>query len=134
MYELLNLRSPSKDCDSFEEALEEVDQSFFREGWKLAEGFVASEGYNILPNLIKTRPNLQDSHCSLLLFCLLKAELADALINVIITSNLKLSIQATLLLGEFLHVTNRLLPRELNATSHCLPNLLKAVSSGDQTK
>jgi rapamycin-insensitive companion of mTOR len=134
LFEALMLRMPPKDCDHFGEALEAVDPSHFRDSWKLAEGFVAAEGASIMPNLIKTRPNLRESQRSLLLLCLLLSGLPDALINVIVSSDMELSIQATILLGEFLFLTNRVVPRELNATSHCLPNLLESVASGDQTK
>ena len=46
----------------------------------------------------------------------------------------ELSILATILLGELLHLTNVLLPRELNATSHCLPALLAEVSTTDAVR
>ena len=67
----------------------------------------------------------------LILSALLKTELPDALVKVIVTSKSELSILATVLLGEILHLAHVLLPRELNATSHCLPALLSHVASND---
>ena len=56
---------------------------YFRDGWKLAEGFVASEGLDILPGLTKTRPNLVDTHRAVLAACFLNARLPEALVKVI---------------------------------------------------
>ena len=43
-YEILSLRAPN--ASSFAEALRVADPSNFRDSWKLADGFVASEGNN----------------------------------------------------------------------------------------
>ena len=127
----LQLRQP-KNFDSYTEALATIEPSYFREHWKLAEGFVASEANDILPHLAKTRPNLQECHKSLLILCLLRANLPKALVNVMTTTQKpEISIRATLLLGQFLHAANVYLPRDLNGSSHCLPTLLDEVSSTD---
>ena len=117
LYELLNLKSP-KDATNFNDALKISDPSTFRETWKLAEGFVACEGLDILPHISKSRPNLVESHMSLMLHLLLKANLPDALITVIVDTQTEtsLSISATVLLGELLHMANLLLPREVTKT------------------
>ena len=131
MYDVLNIKAPN-DLSNFSLALESTDPSSFRESWKLAEDFVAKEGFDILPRLAKSRPNLLESHIGYVLGSLLKTELPDALIKVIVNANSDdLSILATILLGELLHLAFILLPRELNATSHCLPALLAEVSSSD---
>ena len=79
-----------------------------------------------------SRPNLQECHQSLLVMLFLQCNLPAALVKVIVTSKRpELSVKATILLGEFLHKANVLLPREVNAASHCLPSLLAEVSSSD---
>ena len=45
-----------------------------------------------------------------------------------------LSILATILLGELLHSASVILPRELNATSHCLPALLAEIAGSDPNR
>ena len=131
LYDVLNIRAPN-DVSTFTIALEAINPSSFREHWKLAEDFVAGEGFDILPRLAKSRPNLLESHIGFILGSLLKTELPDALIKVIVNADSDdLSILATILLGEILHLAYTLLPRELNATSHCLPALLAEVSSSD---
>ena len=54
LFDVLCLRIP-KSFDTYGKALETVDPSYFRERWKLAEGFVATEGMDILPHLAKSR-------------------------------------------------------------------------------
>ena len=131
LYELLNLKAPN-DFSNFSSALEAANPTSFRESWKLAEDFVAREGLDILPQLAKSRPNLLEAHIGYVLCSLLKTELPDALIKVIVSADSdELSILATILLGEILHLAYILLPRELNATSHCLPALLAEVSCTD---
>ena len=126
-FELLNLRCAPHESN-FADALKVADPSSFKDSWKLAEGFVASEGLDILPHISKSRPNLVENHLSLILYCLLRCDLPDALVKVIVdTEDLNLSINATILLGELLHLANVLLPREVNVISHCLPGLLKEV-------
>ena len=134
LYDAVNLKVP-RDLSSFASALENVDPSAFRECWKLAEDFVAREGFDILPQLAKSRPNLLETHTGFILSSLLKTELPDALVKVIVTADTdELSILATILLGELLHMAYVLLPRELNATSHCLPALLAEVSATDPVR
>ena len=131
LYDVLNIRAPN-DLSTFTAALEAINPTSFRETWKLAEDFVAGEGFDILPRLAKSRPNLVESHIGFILGSLLKTDLPDALIKVIVNADSdELSILATILLGELLHLAYTLLPRELNATSHCLPALLAEVSSTD---
>lgn len=111
-YELLSLKAPNE--ANFEDALKVSDPSTFKDSWKLADGFVASEGLDILPHISKSRPNLVESHLALVLHCLLKCDLPDALVHVIVdTEDLTLSVSATVLLGELLHLANLLLPREV---------------------
>lgn len=46
------------------------------------------------------RVNLVEVHTSLILMCLLEAELPDALVEVIVSSDSFLSLQASILLGK----------------------------------
>ncbi|XP_059078689.1 rapamycin-insensitive companion of mTOR-like isoform X2 [Tigriopus californicus] len=133
LFEALSLVVP-KHYNTHERALEYIKCDHFRDLWKLTDGFVASEGLDILPPLSCPRPNLLDSHLSLLLYCLLSAKLPDALAVVIVNSDTELSVLATILLGEFLYLAYRLLPREVNIASHCLPPLLDEVASPDHVK
>ena len=68
---------------SIPSSIQKLSFRSFRDGWKLAEGFVASEGLDILPGLTKTRPNLVDTHRAVLAACFLNARLPEALVKVI---------------------------------------------------
>ena len=110
-FDALCLPRPAADADSYALALNSISPSAFRykpkfpptrlsldykttekilklschssrDGWKLAEGFVASEGLDILPGLTKTRPNLVDTHRAVVAACFLNARLPEALVKV----------------------------------------------------
>ena len=53
---------------------------------------------------------------------------------IISSAETDLSILATVLLAELLHAVSVILPRELNATSHCLPALLAEISATDPNR
>ena len=111
---------PNDTDTTFHEAVYAADPSAFKDSWKLAEGFVASEGLDILPHIAKSRPNLIENHMSLTLQCLLKCDLPDALVKVIVgTEDFTLSVRATVLLGELLHLANLILPREVSIFFIC---------------
>ena len=59
-----------------------ADPSEPKDSWKLSDGFVASEGRDILPHLSKSRPNLLENHLCVLLSCYLQCELPKALVQV----------------------------------------------------
>ena len=72
-------------------------------------------GLDILPHISKSRPNLVENHLSLILHCLLKCDLPNVLVRVIVdTEEMSLSVSSTVLLGELLHLANLLLPREVS--------------------
>lgn len=98
--------------------------------WRLNEGFVAAEGRSILPHLAKTSPSINDMHLALLLYCFLECGLMGAISEVIATSDTFISVRATVLLGELLHLTQILLPPECCNISPPLPSLLESASSG----
>ncbi|XP_065337651.1 rapamycin-insensitive companion of mTOR isoform X2 [Cloeon dipterum] len=108
-------------------ALSDVDPSKMQDAWKLADGFVALEGKEILPNLSVFRPNLVEVHKALLLQTFIEANLLEALIEVIVTSDSFISLRAAILLGHVLLLNHNLLP-----TGCALPSLptLVAYASG----
>lgn len=55
----------------------------------------------------------------------------QTLVVVITTSKDEVSVRATILLGQILHLANSLLPVEIAQYSHCLPTLVKMTSSPD---
>jgi len=87
-------------------ALLDVDPSKMQDSWKLPEGFVAMEGKSILPHLSVFRPNLVEVHKALLLQTFIKANLLEALIEVIVTSDSFISLRAAILLGEGILIYN----------------------------
>ncbi|CAH0381377.1 unnamed protein product [Bemisia tabaci] len=128
-FDLLNLEQP-KWTDSISVALESVNPSTFKDSYKVTEEFVTAEGKSNLPSLTKSRINLIETHSALLLYCLLKAGLLDALIEIIIAPDPFLSIRATILLGEILHLAHFLLPPECCNLSPALPNLISYAVRG----
>ncbi|XP_046679270.1 rapamycin-insensitive companion of mTOR-like isoform X3 [Homalodisca vitripennis] len=129
LYELLCLAQPEW-SDEISVAMEAVDPSRLQEAFKLSEGFVAAEGKMVLPHLSKSRVNLSELHLSLLLYCFLEAGLLDAIVEVIIAEDTFLSVRATILLGELLHLIHLLLPPECCHLTPSLPNLLSYAVRG----
>ena len=79
--------------------------------------FLCFSGLDILPHISKSRPNLVENHLSLILHCLLKCDLPNVLVRVIVdTEEISLSVSSTVLLGELLHLANLLLPREVSVS------------------
>ena len=111
----------------------------FKETWKLAEEFVAAEGYDLVKRISKNRQGRDGDflyqteriYQPPFVCPYQEASLPDALVEVIVTSSKELSIGATLFLGEFTHLVYSLLPSEVNTISGCLPNLLSYVSSAN---
>jgi rapamycin-insensitive companion of mTOR len=85
-------------------ALQDVDPSKMQDSWKLADGFVAQEGKGILPHLSLFRPNLVEVHKALLLQTFMEANILEALIEVIVTSDSFISLRAAILLGMSINV------------------------------
>lgn len=114
--------------EEFDVAMQTADPSDPKESWKLAEGFVAAEGRDIFPHLSKSRPNLIENHFCLLLSCYLECKLPSALIDVITSSDTVLSVRATVLLGQLLHLVTQLLPREVGTMHQCLPEIADRIA------
>jgi len=128
VFRSLSLQVPDW-TDEFDVAMKTADPSASRAQWRLGEGFTVAEGYDILPHLAKSRPNLVESHTALLLSAYLKAGLPSALIEVIVTGDTVLSVRAAVLLGQFLHLVSLLLPHEISSVQLCLPQLTRYVDT-----
>ncbi|CAH0749763.1 unnamed protein product [Diatraea saccharalis] len=129
LYELVGLPQPEW-TDEISVALDAVDPSDFQDSWRLNEGFVAAEGTAILPHLSATGSDISEIHLALLLQCFLEAGLLDGLAEVIVTSDTFISVRATVLLGQLLHLIHFFLPSQICSTSPALPSLMSQASTG----
>ncbi|KAG7299403.1 hypothetical protein JYU34_016353 [Plutella xylostella] len=129
LYELLGLPQPEW-TDEISVALAAVDPSDFQDSWRLSEGFVAAEGTAILPHLSATGPDITEIHLALLLQCFLEAGLLDGLAEVIVTSDTFISVRATVLLGQLLHLIHTLLPPQICNITPPLPSLIAQAAAG----
>ncbi|KAJ8732665.1 hypothetical protein PYW07_015264 [Mythimna separata] len=129
LYELVGLPQPEW-TDEISVALDAVDPSDFQDSWRLNEGFVAAEGTAILPHLGATGPDIIEIHLALLLQCFLEAGLLDGLAEVIVTSDTFISVRATVLLGQLLHLIHLYLPPQICSITPALPTLMSQASAG----
>ncbi|KAL4710437.1 hypothetical protein ACJJTC_008839 [Scirpophaga incertulas] len=130
LYELVGLPQPDW-TDEISVALDAVDPSDFQDSWRLNEGFVAAEGTAILPHLSATGPDISEIHLALLLQCFLEAGLLDGLAEVIVTSDTFISVRATVLLGQLLHLIHLYLPSQISSTTPALPSLMAQAGAGN---
>ncbi|XP_002741655.1 rapamycin-insensitive companion of mTOR-like [Saccoglossus kowalevskii] len=130
LYEIFSLPIPEW-TDNFNIALLSSDPSQEHVSWKLSAGFVVEEAKRVLPHRAMTRSNLVENHIALILQAFIGAGLLESLVEVITTGEQHLSIRATILLGELLHMANTLLPYECGHHSHCLPTLMTIAASFD---
>ncbi|KAL2100031.1 hypothetical protein ACEWY4_004425 [Coilia grayii] len=130
MYDIFRLPVPVVTQD-FIEALLSVDPSRFQDSWRLSDGFVASEAKIILPHRARSRPDLMDNYLALVLSAFIRGGLLEGLIEVITSSDDSISVRATILLGELLHMANTILPHSHSHHLHCLPNLMNMAASFD---
>ncbi|XP_013398176.1 rapamycin-insensitive companion of mTOR isoform X2 [Lingula anatina] len=128
LFDVFQLTVPAW-TECFVDALLSVDPSEMRDSWKLTEGFVAKEGRAVLQHTSKIRTNLVECHMAVILSALISAGVLEAIVEVITTSERKISVRATILLGELLHLANTLLPYECSEYSHCLPTLISLAAS-----
>lgn len=129
LYELVGLPQPEW-TDEISVALDAVDPSDFQDTWRLNEGFVAAEGIAILPHLAATGPDITENHLALLLQCFLEVGLLDGLAEVIVTSDTFISVRATVLLGQLLHLVHLFLPPPICNITPALPVLMSQASNG----
>uniref|UniRef100_T1J225 peptidylprolyl isomerase n=1 Tax=Strigamia maritima TaxID=126957 RepID=T1J225_STRMM len=130
LFELFRLPIPEW-TEDFSLALLAADSSTMQESWKLYDGFIVEEGKSILPHLSYQRPNLLENYLALLLLAFINVGILEAIVDVIVSSSSKLSVRATVLLGELLHLANTRLPYECSHHSHCLPTLVAVAASFD---
>ena len=76
------------------------------DNWSLESGWVAEEALALLPPKVMERTELLDCYHSLLMASLLKAGIALALVGVIKLAEAPVSVMATILIGELLHLVS----------------------------
>ncbi|KAI5096452.1 rapamycin-insensitive companion of mTOR isoform X2, partial [Silurus meridionalis] len=130
MYDIFRLPIPIVTQD-FIEAVLSVDPSRFQDSWRLSDGFVASEAKIILPHRARSRPDLMDNYLALVLSAFINSGLLEGLVEVVTSSDDSLSICATILLGELLHMANTILPHSHSHHLHCLPTLMNMAAAFD---
>jgi rapamycin-insensitive companion of mTOR len=134
LFELLDLQQPSNLSDSEQFSFEVLSSYHTWSGqdcWQIYDGFVAAEGRSLLPHVSRSRINLFDNYLSIMLYILVSYGVVEALVQVIITTKTTMfsnSIRATILLGEILHLSSRLLPHEVYRKCHALPDLVNAAT------
>uniref|UniRef100_A0A3B3Q9J8 RPTOR independent companion of MTOR, complex 2b n=1 Tax=Paramormyrops kingsleyae TaxID=1676925 RepID=A0A3B3Q9J8_9TELE len=130
MYDIFRLPVPVVTRD-FMEALLSVDPSRYQDSWRLSDGFVASEAKTILLHRARSRPDLMDNYLALVLCAFINNGLLEGLVEVITSSDDQISVRATILLGELLHMANTILPQSHSHHLHCLPTLMSMAASFD---
>ncbi|XP_060747730.1 rapamycin-insensitive companion of mTOR isoform X2 [Tachysurus vachellii] len=130
LYDIFRLPVPVVTQD-FIEALISVDPSRFQDSWRLSDGFVASEAKIILPHRARSRPDLMDNYLALVLSAFINSGLLEGLVEVVTSSDDNVSVCATILLGELLHMANTILPHSHSHHLHCLPTLMNMAASFD---
>ncbi|XP_071034763.1 rapamycin-insensitive companion of mTOR [Parasteatoda tepidariorum] len=132
-YQLFDINIPEW-TDDFSVALCSSDPSAYKTSWQLYEGYIVSEGTDILSYSSKDRMNLVDNYYSLLVLIFVSAGLLDALCDIIVTSEICLAVRATIFLGEFVYMANQLLPIDCSHLSNCLPSLISSASTFGSSK
>ncbi|XP_033871166.3 rapamycin-insensitive companion of mTOR-like isoform X1 [Acipenser ruthenus] len=130
MYDIFRLPVPVV-TEDFIEALLSVDPSRFQDSWRLSDGFVAAEAKFLLPHRARSRPDLMDNYLALVLSAFISSGLLEGLVEVITSSDDHVSVRATILLGELLHMANTILPHSHSHHLHCLPTLMNMAASFD---
>uniref|UniRef100_A0A8C2AMI7 RPTOR independent companion of MTOR, complex 2b n=1 Tax=Cyprinus carpio TaxID=7962 RepID=A0A8C2AMI7_CYPCA len=77
------------------------------------------------------KPDLMDNYLALLLCAFIHSGLLEGLVEVITSSDDGVSVHATILLGELLHMANTILPHSHSHHLHCLPTLMNMAASFD---
>ncbi|XP_062455408.1 rapamycin-insensitive companion of mTOR isoform X1 [Rhea pennata] len=133
LYDIFRLPLPVV-AEEFIEALLSVDPSRFQDCWRLSDGFVAAEAKTVLPHRARSRPDLMDNYLALVLSAFITNGLLEGLVEVITSSDDHVSVRATILLGELLHMANTILPHSHSHHLHCLPTLMNMAASFDIVK
>ena len=90
------------------------------------------EGRSILPSLASRAPNVIEQHLALQLYCFLETGLLNALVEVIVSNEPHISVRATMLIGNLLHLMHTHLPPDICSTSPALPSLISYATKGNQ--
>ncbi|KAK6306124.1 hypothetical protein J4Q44_G00230490 [Coregonus suidteri] len=130
LYEIFRLPLPIVTQD-FTEALLSVDPSRCQDSWRLSDGFVAAEAKVLLHHRARSRPDLMDNYLALVLSAFISSGLLEGLVEVVTSSEDQISVRATILLGELLHMANTILPHSHSHHLHCLPTLINMAASFD---
>uniref|UniRef100_A0A674BMU9 RPTOR independent companion of MTOR complex 2 n=1 Tax=Salmo trutta TaxID=8032 RepID=A0A674BMU9_SALTR len=133
LYEIFRIPLPIVTQD-FTEALLSVDPSRCQDSWRLSDGFVAAEAKVLLPHRARSRPDLMDNYLALVLAAFISSCLLEGLVEVVTSSEDQISVRATILLGELLHMANTILPHSHSHHLHCLPTLINMAASFDIPK
>ncbi|XP_029442715.1 rapamycin-insensitive companion of mTOR-like, partial [Rhinatrema bivittatum] len=75
-----------------------------------------------------------DNYLALVLSAFITNGLLEGLVEVITSSDDPVSVRATILLGELLHMANTILPHSHSHHLHCLPTLMNLAASFDILK
>nr|XP_027198269.1 rapamycin-insensitive companion of mTOR-like isoform X2 [Dermatophagoides pteronyssinus] len=152
LYELFGLKLP--ECsEDFDEAIRCVyfnyqtrqqtsrmtiqsNKNYLPDEWQLYDGFVAKEAEDILPSLAGGRLNFIINHQALLLQSLIEFGILEALLNVILESNDRPTVNlSTIMLGELLHLSGKYLPQSSYAhRCQSLPTLVAASVSNSRER
>ena len=126
-----------------------TDRSQYCDEWSLDNGWVAEEGKTLLPPKVMERVNLLDCYNAFLLVCFMDADLFKSLVEVVKVSDPSISVMATILIGELLHLVrkisillttisfssivqaNSVLPAEYLGYSLSLPDLIASAMAFD---
>lgn len=104
---------PAEWVDDVDTAIESVNPYKYRDKFSLNSGYIYTEAMDLIPSLSSKRVNLVNLPQSILVSCLLELKLDEALVQVILTSDNVLSVQSTILLGEFLHLADSIVPTNI---------------------
>ncbi|BES92555.1 Rapamycin-insensitive companion of [Nesidiocoris tenuis] len=130
LFKLFDFKQPEW-TDEISVAIDAVNPSRWQDSFRIADGFVASEVQCTFPHIAKSRVNLLQVHRATVLYLFLSANILEAIVHVIVSEDTYLSVYATILLGELLHLVHTILPPELfHAVAPGLPDLLSYAVRG----
>uniref|UniRef100_A0A0A9VSI4 Rapamycin-insensitive companion of mTOR n=2 Tax=Lygus hesperus TaxID=30085 RepID=A0A0A9VSI4_LYGHE len=130
LFKLFDFKQPEW-TDEISVALEAANPSRWQDSFRIADGFVAAEIQVLFPHIAKSRVDLLQVHRAVVLYLFLNANILEAVIHVIVSEDTFLSVYATILLGELLHLVHTILPPELlSSVAPGLPDLMSYAVKG----
>ncbi|OQR78947.1 rapamycin-insensitive companion of mTOR-like [Tropilaelaps mercedesae] len=130
-FDLFCLQTPEWTTDFRIALLAADDKTGLQRGWLLYEGFVAAEAGDLIPPVSRS-VNLSSCYLALLLQAMVMHGLLDAVAQATVGDEEQVSIHATVLLAELLHMCSRLFPHDASHMCHLLPGLIDATISPDK--